>query len=164
MNTDKRRQSSLLRVGCTRKRPRQPPDAASPAADHNRRANLREKCVVRFGTCHRRRTVDQLDYYSWAVADESRWTGSNRRPPDYESGALPLSYCGGNPGRTVSNSTRPPCERQLRKRQLCSRADSNRDAFQHYHLKVACLPIPPRERSAGYDTCLPARINRYCIY
>src|SRR6185312_9130212 len=28
----------------------------------------------------------------------------------------------------------------------CPRADSNRDAFQHKHLKLACLPISPRGR------------------
>src|SRR6476646_3844560 len=39
--------------------------------------------------------------FSWrALSDaaESHWSDLNRRPPDYESGALPLSYSGGTIG------------------------------------------------------------------
>src|SRR5437764_13461206 len=48
----------------------------------------------------------------------------NRRPLDYESSALPLSYCGGSES-------------------LCPGTDSNRDALRHHPLKMACLPISP---------------------
>ena len=31
----------------------------------------------------------------------------------------------------------------------CPGADSNRDAFRHYPLKIACLPVSPPGREAG---------------
>ena len=55
---------------------------------------------------------------------QSHRSGLNRRPLDYESSALPLSYGG------VS----------------CPGADSNRDALRHHPLKMACLPISPPGR------------------
>ena len=62
----------------------------------------------------------------------------NRRPLDYESSALPLSYCGvplcgtaTGAGSVISTSRE------------CPGADSNRDAFRHSLLKTACLPISP---------------------
>lgn len=33
---------------------------------------------------------------------------------------------------------------------LCSKGDSNPHTLRHYHLKVACLPIPPSERVCMY--------------
>jgi hypothetical protein len=63
---------------------------------------------------------------------ESHWSDSNRRPLDYESRALPLSYSGGSVG--------------------CPGADSNRDAFRHYPLKIACLPVSPPGRAAQQDS------------
>src|SRR5215216_2608982 len=58
------------------------------------------------------------------AATESHWSDLNRRPLDYESSALPLSYSG---------DLRP----------TCPGADSNRDAFRHHPLKMACLPVSP---------------------
>ena len=55
---------------------------------------------------------------------ESHWSELNRRPLDYESSALPLSYSG--------NEHRE-----------CPGADSNRDALRHHPLKMACLPVSP---------------------
>src|SRR6478609_2162589 len=46
-----------------------------------------------------------------------------------------LSYAG-------ANSKGAPTERPAQ----CPRADSNRDAFRHYPLKIACLPVSPRGR------------------
>ena len=66
---------------------------------------------------------------------ESHRSGLNRRPLDYESSALPLSYCG----------VLDPADRE------CPGADSNRDAFRHHPLKMACLPIsPPGQRRAEH--------------
>src|SRR5256885_12952525 len=59
------------------------------------------------------------------VSLESQRSGLNRRPLDYESSALPLSYAGG-----LANLQ-------------CPGADSNRDALRHHPLKMACLPISP---------------------
>ena len=56
----------------------------------------------------------------------------NRRPLDYESSALPLSYAGDCPIRP-SEDDRP----------VCPGTDSNRDALRHHPLKMACLPISP---------------------
>src|SRR5256885_8895619 len=53
---------------------------------------------------------------------ESHRSELNRRPLDYESRALPLSY-GGNI--------------------KCPGADSNRDGLRHCPLKTACLPVSP---------------------
>ncbi len=64
----------------------------------------------------------QLNYAREVYVDESHRSGLNRRPLDYESSALPLSYGG---------------------RSECPGADSNRDAFRHHPLKMACLPISP---------------------
>src|SRR5690606_8689777 len=64
-----------------------------------------------------------------------RWE-SNPRPLDYESRALPLSYCGGNTSGAPFRCPR------------CPGADSNRDAFRHYPLKIACLPVSPPGRGA----------------
>src|SRR3954453_20871446 len=66
---------------------------------------------------------------SWDEELESHWSDSNRRPLDYESRALPLSYSGGDVGK-------------------CPGADSNRDAFRHYPLKIACLPVSPPGQAA----------------
>ena len=63
---------------------------------------------------------------------KSQRSGLNRRPPDYESGALPLSYAGGD--WPIPRGL-APC--------LCPGADSNRYAFRHHPLKMACLPISP---------------------
>ena len=60
---------------------------------------------------------------------ESHWSDLNRRPLDYESSALPLSYSG-NDTDTIQ----------------CPDADSNRDAFRHSLLKTACLPVSPPGR------------------
>ena len=60
---------------------------------------------------------------------QSHWSDLNRRPLDYESRALPLSYSGGT--------------------SECPGADSNRDAFRHYPLKIACLPVSPPGRASG---------------
>jgi hypothetical protein len=70
---------------------------------------------------------------------ESHRSGLNRRPLDYESSALPLSYCGGV--------------------QPCPGADSNRDALRHHPLKMACLPISPpghlpQRSESGVDSWL----------
>jgi hypothetical protein len=65
---------------------------------------------------------------------QSQRSGLNRRPPDYESGALPLSYAG----------VRSPTGG--RGRHTCPGADSNRYAFRHHPLKMACLPISPPGR------------------
>ncbi len=80
----------------------------------------------------------------------------NSRPPDYESGALPLSYCGkfcemARPGRRGGESSEP--SNTLQSKALassthaqcpsCPGADSNRYAFRHHPLKMACLPISP---------------------
>src|SRR5436309_14050396 len=69
---------------------------------------------------------------------ESQRSGLNRRPLDYESSALPLSYAG-NAG---------PIEE-------CPGTDSNRDALRHHPLKMACLPISPpgliQEYNCGHD-------------
>ncbi len=62
---------------------------------------------------------------------ESHWSDLNRRPLDYESRALPLSYSG---DRLCA---------------ACPGSDSNRDAFRHYPLKIACLPISPPGRGAN---------------
>jgi hypothetical protein len=63
---------------------------------------------------------------------ESHWSDLNRRPLDYESSALPLSYSGNE-------------------RRGCPGADSNRDAFRHHPLKMACLPVsPPGHCTAAY--------------
>src|SRR6185312_14549973 len=59
---------------------------------------------------------------------ESHRSELNRRPLDYESSALPLSYCG---------------EDVLCCNTACPGADSNRDALRHHPLKMACLPISP---------------------
>ena len=59
---------------------------------------------------------------------ESHRSELNRRPLDYESSALPLSYCG-------------------LLLVVCPGADSNRDALRHHPLKMACLPISPPGRS-----------------
>ena len=58
---------------------------------------------------------------------ESHRSESNRRPLDYESRALPLSYGGGE----------------------CPGPDSNRDGSRHCPLKTACLPIPPPGQAPG---------------
>ncbi len=63
-------------------------------------------------------------------AFESQRSGLNRRPLDYESSALPLSYAG-----EVRAELLICCE--------CPDADSNRDAFRHSLLKTACLPVSP---------------------
>src|SRR6266508_4489556 len=34
----------------------------------------------------------------------------------------------------------------------CPGADSNRDAFRHYPLKIACLPVSPPGRAAEQDS------------
>src|SRR5688500_468813 len=34
----------------------------------------------------------------------------------------------------------------------CPGADSNRDAFRHYPLKIACLPVSPPGRAAQQDS------------
>src|SRR5918993_3626155 len=60
-------------------------------------------------------------------AVQSHWSDLNRRPLDYESSALPLSYSGNL-------------------RRICPGADSNRDAFRHHPLKMACLPVSPPGR------------------
>src|SRR5438132_13212151 len=62
------------------------------------------------------------------VSLESQRSGLNRRPLDYESSALPLSYAGG-----LANLQ-------------CPGTDSNRDALRHHPLKMACLPISPPGR------------------
>ena len=61
------------------------------------------------------------------TSESHRWE-LNPRPLDYESSALPLSYCGGHLAQF-------PTE--------CPDADSNRDAFRHSLLKTACLPVSP---------------------
>jgi hypothetical protein len=71
---------------------------------------------------------------------ESHWSDLNRRPLDYESRALPLSYSG-RPAMRGRVWTRP--------RSGCPGADSNRDAFRHYPLKIACLPVSPPGRAAS---------------
>ena len=63
---------------------------------------------------------------------QSQRSGLNRRPLDYESSALPLSYAGDCPIRP-SEDDRP----------ACPGTDSNRDALRHHPLKMACLPISP---------------------
>ena len=65
---------------------------------------------------------------------KSQRSGLNRRPLDYESSALPLSYCGVPPA-----ANRP----LLRSPSPCPGTDSNRDALRHHPLKMACLPISP---------------------
>lgn len=42
----------------------------------------------------------------------------------------------------------------------CARQDLNLHAFRHYHLKVACLPIPPRARTGGERRHLRALSGR----
>src|SRR6476619_7931315 len=37
----------------------------------------------------------------------------------------------------------------------CPGADSNRDAFRHYPLKIACLPVSPPGRAAEQDSGRP---------
>ena len=54
----------------------------------------------------------------------------NRRPLDYESRALPLSYSG-------VQLIFMRCEEH----RGCPGADSNRDALRHHPLKMACLPV-----------------------
>ena len=91
----------------------------------------------------------------------------NSRPPDYESGALPLSYCGKFKGcriptclaRAASDRSTdltagccriPTCLARPASDPsnyliagLCPGADSNRYALRHHPLKMACLPISP---------------------
>ena len=62
------------------------------------------------------------------AATKSHRSDLNRRPLDYESRALPLSYGG-------------------HQREGCPGPDSNRDALRHCPLKTACLPVPPPGRS-----------------
>ena len=63
---------------------------------------------------------------------QSQRSGLNRRPLDYESSALPLSYAG-------ECRVRPSYD----DRTACPGTDSNRDALRHHPLKMACLPISP---------------------
>src|SRR5688500_19531575 len=62
----------------------------------------------------------QLNYARDAYVDESHRSGLNRRPLDYESSALPLSYGGGR--------ERPG-------------AESSRAAIRHHTLKVGWLAL-----------------------
>jgi hypothetical protein len=93
---------------------------------------------------------------------ESQRSGLNRRPLDYESSALPLSYAGIR--RKVANATVAVVPAALRvaftksylksqtlrvcspffpRLHACPGTDSNRDALRHHPLKMACLPISP---------------------
>src|ERR1039458_9616801 len=67
---------------------------------------------------------------------KSHRSGLNRRPLDYESSALPLSYCGRTDWRMRDEgSASVP--------RACPDSDSNRDALRHHPLKMACLPVSP---------------------
>jgi hypothetical protein len=55
----------------------------------------------------------------------------------FELSMLVLPTC--SLSRGVPSTTRPPFQILW-----CVRRDSNPHAFQHYPLKIACLPIPPR--------------------
>jgi hypothetical protein len=108
---------------------------------------------------------------------QSQRSGLNRRPLDYESSALPLSYAGntsvfgGAAKRRRSCARRTPSASDLSSTHdksaapaaaehqsgpLCGPAenscqcpgtDSNRDALRHHPLKMACLPISPPGQS-----------------
>jgi hypothetical protein len=69
-----------------------------------------------------------------AKDSKSHWSDLNRRPLDYESSALPLSYSG------VEQDEHEDLRRK------CPGADSNRDALRHHPLKMACLPVSPPGR------------------
>ena len=110
---------------------------------------------------------------------QSHRSGLNRRPLDYESSALPLSYCGvaalrqrhssglvRNRRRDASAPALPLCggatvavlfETQTRCVRApsfipCPGTDSNRDASRHHPLKMACLPISPPGHRTGAET------------
>ena len=72
---------------------------------------------------------------------QSHRSGLNRRPLDYESSALPLSYCGAVL-ESVRELYRPPST-VYRLPLQCPDSDSNRDALRHHPLKMACLPVSP---------------------
>ncbi len=69
---------------------------------------------------------------------QSQRSGLNRRPLDYESSALPLSYAG-NSTKVLALGPATP----TRCLTTCPGTDSNRDALRHHPLKMACLPISP---------------------
>ena len=74
--------------------------------------------------------------FAMQFVHQSHRSELNRRPLDYESSALPLSYCG-----TIWF--------------LCPGADSNRDALRHHPLKMACLPISP----PGHDMVFSLQLS-----
>ena len=82
------------------------------------------------------------------ISNKSQRSGLNRRPPDYESGALPLSYAG------EATAMRSP---------ECPGADSNRDAFRHHPLKMACLPISPPGHTTTGPTGLEPATSRVTV-
>jgi hypothetical protein len=88
--------------------------------DDDRSAHIAPQCEAQIQTATR--WVAVVSRLHCMVRTESHRSGLNRRPLDYESSALPLSYGG------------------MRE---CPGADSNRDAFRHHPLKMACLPISP---------------------
>ncbi len=114
------------------------------------------------------------------VTDQSHRAGLNRRPLDYESSALPLSYCGGAALRhrhrsgSSESQTRRVCSSgaALRHRHRsgvpfpsthpaqCPGTDSNRDASRHHPLKMACLPISPPGHSAAAEAGRSSVLHR----
>src|SRR6476469_3824891 len=44
----------------------------------------------------------------------------------------------------------------------CPGADSNRDAFRHYPLKIACLPVSPPGRNEAEQDSAPTGVGQPC--
>jgi hypothetical protein len=104
----------------------------------------------------------------------------NSRPPDYESGALPLSYCGkffqivilacvadlapmllnGSESKALAARLHP--RNTCHSRSKCPGADSNRYALRHHPLKMACLPIsPPGQNHSFPATAQSLKLRAY---
>ena len=83
----------------------------------------------------------------------------NRRPLDYESSALPLSYCGETTDGGRQRADGVDCRLRstvcrLPSKNTCPGSDSNRDALRHHPLKMACLPVSP----PGQSQCVHLRV------
>jgi hypothetical protein len=111
---------------------------------------------------HRRfvRFVDRHTGYRYCnLCPEARLRGDSsittlEERKRFELSTLVLPMC--SLSRGVPSTTRPPFHKFW-----CVRRDSNPHAFQHYPLKIACLPIPPRTQqltacrqlSRYFDNC-----------
>ena len=87
--TESRRRGAGARAATASREPRANDRASDPASSHRRRPKKTRAPASADATVTDLRTASGLP------AEKSQRSGLNRRPPDYESGALPLSYAGG---------------------------------------------------------------------